>query len=76
MNFKKLKTEYLKVFWKKTITRSEKNFLEALCIGLYYRLNNMEAKFSTEVQQLQQRHTGDRFKDWLVKLLVHLEKKI
>ena len=63
MNFKKLKTEHLKVFWKETILLSEKDLLEALCIGLYYRLNSMEAKFWTEVQHLRQIHTDYRFKD-------------
>ena len=36
----------------------------------------MEARFWTETQQLQKSHTDDRLKDWLVKLLVHLQKKI
>ena len=36
----------------------------------------MEGRFWAELQQLQENDTDDHFKDWLVKLLIHLEKKI
>ena len=50
--------------------------LETLCIGISERLNHIEGKVSAKVQQLQESKTDDHFKDWFVKLLVHLEKKI
>ena len=50
--------------------------LETLCNGISERLNHIEGKVSAEVQQLQESKTDDHFKDWFVKLLVHLEKKI
>ena len=74
--FIEFETEDLKVFWKETLIQSEKDLLETLCIGVYERLNNIEGKFWAEVQQLQENNTDDHFKDWFVKLLVHLEKKI
>ena len=74
--FIELETEYLRVLWKETVIRSEKDLLEILCIGICERLNNIERRFWAEVQQLQESKTDDHFKDWLVKLLVHLEKKI
>ena len=40
------------------------------------RLNDIERRFRAEVQQLQESNTDDNFKDWLVKLFVHLERKI
>ena len=75
-NLKKIKTEHLKVFWKETSIRSERDLLKALCIGRKERLNNIKPKFWTDVQQLQESNTHDHFKDWLVNLLEHLEKKI
>ena len=67
--------EDLKLFWKEIQIKSEKVLLEALRIGICERLNNIEVRFWAEVQQLQESNTDDHFKDWLVKLLVHLEKK-
>ena len=69
-------TEDLKVFWKETLIQSQKDLLETLCIGICERLNNIEGRFWAELQQLQENNTDDHFKDWLVKLLIHLEKKI
>ena len=40
------------------------------------RLNNIEGRFWAELQQLEENNTDDHFKDWLVKLLINLEKKI
>ena len=68
--------EDLKVFWKETLIQSEKYLLENLCIGTHERLNNIKETFWAEVQQLEESNTNDHFKDLLVKLLVHLEKKI
>ena len=39
-------------------------------------MNNIEGRFWVELQQLQENNTDDRFKNWLVKLLLHLEMKI
>ena len=74
--FIEFETEDLKVFWKETQIQSEKYLLENLCIGRCERLNNIERTFWAEVQQLEESNTNDHFKDLLVKLLVHLEKKI
>ena len=75
-SFIEFETEDLKVFWKETLIQSEKDLQETLCIGICERLNNIEGRFWAEVQQLQESNRDDNFKDWLVKLLVHLEKKI
>ena len=66
----------LKVFWKETLIQSEKDLLETLPIGICERLNYIERMFWAELQQLQENNTDDHFKDGLVKLLIHLEKKI
>ena len=47
-----------------------------LCVGICERLNNFEERSWAEVQQLQESNTDDHFKDWVLKLLAHLEKKI
>ena len=39
------------------------------------RLNNIEGRVWAELQQLQENNTDYHFKDWLVKLLIHLEKE-
>ena len=75
-HFIEFETEELKVFWKETLIQSEKDLLETLCIGICVRLNSIEGRFWSELQQLQENNTDDHFKDWLVKLLIHLEKKI
>ena len=74
--FIEFETEDLKVFWKETLIQSEKYLLENLCIGIRQRLNNIEGTFWADVQQLEESNANDHFKDLLVKLLVHLEKKI
>ena len=40
-----------------------KNFPETLCIEICKRLNSTEAKFRTEIQQLQEGNTDYHFKD-------------
>ena len=74
-HFIEFETEELKVFWTERLIQSEKDLLETLCIGICVRLKNIEGRFWSELQQLQENNTDDHFKDWLVKLLIHLEKE-
>ena len=74
--FIEFETEDLKVLWKEALIQSEKDLLETLCIGICERLTNIEGRFWAELQQLQENNTDGHFKEWLVRLLIRLEKKI
>ena len=65
----------LKVFWNKTIKKTEENLLEALCIGICERLFTIEERFWAELRYLEKQQESD-LKDWLAKLVVHLEREI
>ena len=65
----------LKVFWNKTIKKTEENLLEALCIGICERLFTIEERFWAELCYLEKQQESD-LKDWLAKLVVHLEREI
>ena len=65
--------EYIEI---EILIQSKKDLPETLCIGICERLNNIEGRFLAELQQYQEKNTDNQFKDWLVKSLVHLEKKI
>ena len=66
----------LKVFWKETIENTEKDLLEALCVGICERMFSIEKKFWDELYQLEKNTDNENLKDWLVKLLIHLERKM
>ena len=69
-------SDELKVFWKETIINTEKDLLEALCVGICERMFNIEKKFWDELYQLEKNNDNINFKEWLVKLLIHLEKRM
>ena len=64
------------MFWKETIINTEKDLLEALCVGICERMFNIEKKFWDELYQLEKNNDSINFKEWLVKLLIHLEKRM
>ena len=66
----------LKVFWNETIKETEENLLEALCIGICKSLFTIEEKFWTELRYLEKQQESEDLEDWLVKLVVHLEREI
>ena len=74
--FKEFESDELKVFWKETIENTEKDLLEALCVGICERMFIIEKKFWNELYQLEKNTGNENFKEWLVKLLIHLERKM
>ena len=74
--FIEFETNDLNVFWNETIKKTEENFLEALCIGICERLFTIEEKFWAELRYLEKQQESEDLKDWLVKLVVHLEREI
>ena len=46
-------SDELKVFWKETIENTEKDLLEALCVGICERMFSIEKKFWDELYQLE-----------------------
>ena len=74
--FIEFKTSDLKVFWNETIKRSEENLLEALCTGVCERLFTIEKKFWAELRYFEKEQESEDLKEWLVKLIVHLEREV
>ena len=74
--FIEFESDELKVFWKETIINTEKDLLEGLCVGICERMFNIEKKFWDELYQLEKNNDSINFKEWLVKLLIHLEKRM
>ena len=73
--FIEFETSDLKVFWNETIKKTE-NLLEALCIGICERLFTTEEKFWAELRYLEKEQESEDLKEWLVKLIVHLEREV
>ena len=74
--FIELESDELKVFWKETLENTEKDLLEALCVGICERMFSIEKKFWDELYQLEMNTENENFNEWLVKLLIHLERKM
>ena len=74
--FIEFESDELKVFWKETIVNTEKDLQEALCVGICERMLSTEKQFWDEVYQFEKNNDDDNFKEWLVKLLIHLERKM
>ena len=74
--FIEFESDELKVFSKDTIENTENNLLEALCVSLCERMFNIEKKFWDELYQLGKNNDNENFKEWLVKLLICLERKM
>ena len=62
-----------KVFWKETIVNTEKDLLEALCIGICERMFSIEKTFWDELSQLEKNNDNENFKECLVKVMIRLE---
>ena len=74
--FIEFESDELKVFWKETRVNTEKDLQEALCVGICERMFSTEKQFWDEVYQFEKNNDDDNFKEWLVKLLIHLERKM
>ena len=74
--FIEFETSDLKVFWNETIKKTEENLLEALCIGICERLLTIEETFWAKLRYLEKHQESEDLKEWLVKLVVHLEREI
>ena len=53
-----------------------KDLPKALCVGICERMFSIEKKFWDELYQLEKNNDNENFKEWLVKLLIHLDKKM
>ena len=74
--FIEFESDELKVFWKETIVNTENDLLEVLCVGICEGIFNVEKRFLDELYQLEKNNDNINFKKWLVKLLIHLEKRM
>ena len=66
--------------WFKSILEQDnqenkENPLEALCIGICETLFTIKEKFWVELRCLKKEQESEDLKEWLVKLIVHLETK-
>ena len=73
--FIEFETSNLKVFWNETIKKTEENLSETLCIRICERLFTIEEKFGAESCYLEKQQESEDLKDWLVKLVMHLERE-
>ena len=64
------------IFWKETLLSAENDLLEALCVGICERMFTLEKKFWDELQELHKNNTEEDMSNWLIKLQVHLEKRL
>ena len=74
--FIEFQTTNLKICWNETIKKTEENLLEALCIGICERLFTIEERFWAELRYLEKEQESEDLKEWLVKLIVHLEREV
>ena len=61
--FIEFESDELNVFWKETIINTEKDLLEALCVGICERMFNIEKKFWDELYQLEKNSDSINFKE-------------
>ena len=69
--FREFESDELKV-----IENREKDLLEALCVGICEKIFRIEKKFWDQLYQLKKNTDNENFKERLVKLLIHLERKM
>ena len=66
--------EELQATWEDTIKSTQEQLLETLLIGIVEKLTNFEIEFWDGLSKTLERTDMEEFSDWLVKLIVHLEK--
>ena len=66
----------LLIIWKETLLSAENDLLEALCVGICDQMFILEKQFWDELQKLHKNNTEEDIKNWLIKLHVHLEKRL
>ena len=64
------------IFWKETLLSAENNLLEALYVGICQRIFTLEKKYWDELQEIHKNNTEEDMTNWLIKLHVHLEKRV
>ena len=73
--FIKFESDDLNVFWKNVITTTQEQLLDMLCIGISNRLFKLTESFWKEIDNLEKEEKCDAYKDWLVKIVIHIEKR-
>ena len=74
--FIEFETSDVKVFWNETIKKAEESLLVGLCTEICERLFTIEETFWAELRYLEKQEESEDLKNWLVKLVVHLEREI
>ena len=57
------------------ITTTQEQLLDMLCIGISNRLFKLTDLFWKEIDILEKAEKCDIYKDWLVKMVIHIEKR-
>ena len=73
--FIKFESDDLHVMWKNVITTTQEQLLDMLCIGISNRNVKLTKSFWKEIDNLEKVGKCDAYKDWLVKLVIHIEKR-
>ena len=74
--FIEFESDNLITFWKETLLSAENDLLQALCVGICERMFTLEKKSWEELQELHKNNTEEDISNWLIKLHVHLEKRL
>ena len=66
-------SEELIASWESTIKSTQKQLLETLICGIFEKLVDFEQSFWSQVAEIAAETSEEKFQDWLVKILVHIE---
>ena len=73
--FIKFESDDLNVMWKNVIMTTQEQLLDMLCIGNSNRLFKVTESFWKEIDNLEKEEKCDALKGWLVKMVIHIEKR-
>ena len=63
------------IFWKSTVEATEQQLLETLIVGVHEKMTFFEIKFWDGLKEIVKDIDRENVIDWLVKLLIVLEKE-
>ena len=65
----------LTAIWEDTISSTQSQLLDTLIIGIHGKLMDFEQNFWEKLSVIEEDIDLEKYKDWLVKLIVYLEKE-
>ena len=65
----------LTAIWEDTISSTQSQLLDTLIIGIHSKLVDFQQDFWVKLSVIEGDIDLDKYKDWLVKIIVYLEKE-